>query len=101
MKIEMLMDHEVTISTPLEHPCYAGHFPGNPVVPGVLLLDLIVSELSRGPPRVIGSVKFHRPVKPGEGFVLRWKSVGPQVTFRCERDVVLLIEGSLTFGAAA
>jgi 3-hydroxyacyl-[acyl-carrier-protein] dehydratase len=95
------MDRQATISIPLTHPCYAGHFPGNPVVPGVVLLDLIVSELSRGPPRVIRSVKFHRAVKPGEGFVLHWKSAGSQVTFRCERDALLLIEGSLTFGAAA
>ena len=95
------MDRQANISTPLEHTCYAGHFPGNPVVPGVVLLELIVSELSRGPPRVIGSVKFHRAVKPGEGFVLRWKSSGPHLTFRCERDALLLIEGSLTFGAAA
>ena len=100
MKIEMPVDREVSITTPLTHPCYEGHFPGSPVVPGVILLDLIVSELARGAPRVISSVKFHRAVKPGEAFVLRFQSAGPQVTFRCERDAVLLIEGSLAFGAA-
>lgn len=70
-------------------------------MPGVVLLDLIVSELGRGPPRLIGSVKFHRAVKPGDACVLRWKSTGLQVTFRCEREADLLVEGSLKFGAAA
>jgi hypothetical protein len=66
-------------------------------VPGVVLLDLIVSELGRGPPRLIGGVKFHRALAPGEAFVLRWKSAGPQVMFRCERGAELLVEGSLAF----
>lgn len=95
------MDRSAQISIPLEHPCYAGHFPGNPVVPGVVLLDLIVGELKRGPPRLIGSVKFHRSVKPGDAFLLRWASTGQQVTFRCERDAELLIEGSLAFAPSA
>ena len=93
------MDHELRIQTPLEHPCYAGHFPGNPIVPGVLLLDLIVSALDRGAPRAFGSVKFRRAVKPGAAFTLQYRFAGPQLSFRGVADGQLLIEGSLTFGA--
>lgn len=49
-----------------EHPALPGHFPGMPIVPGVLLLD----ELLRGlePQRAgwrIGHAKFLKPVGPG------------------------------------
>lgn len=92
------MDRELQLLAPLDHPCYAGHFPGNPIVPGVLLLDLIVEALEQGAPRVIGSVKFHRAVKPGEAFTLRYRLAGPQLSFRCVSADQLLVEGTLSFG---
>jgi len=70
-------------------------------VPGVLLLELVVAALGRGAPSVLTRVKFLRAVLPGEAFVLRWKSTGPQVSFRGERGTDLIIEGSLEFGASA
>jgi 3-hydroxyacyl-[acyl-carrier-protein] dehydratase len=94
------MDREMQIQAPLDHPCYAGHFPGHPIVPGVLLLELIVDALERGAPRVVGNVKFHRSVSPGEFFTLRFRFVGPQLSFRCSNGEQLLVEGSLSFGRA-
>jgi len=94
------MDDKVSLTTPLNHPSYAGHFPGNPVIPGVLLLDLVVNALGRGAPSAIVGVKFHRALKPGESFELTWKSAGAMSRFRCTRDAALLADGSLEFGAA-
>jgi len=54
-----------------DHPALAGHFPGHPVVPGVVLLDhaiaLIGAALAQ-PLEIfqLGSVKFLSPVSPGE-----------------------------------
>jgi predicted LPLAT superfamily acyltransferase len=61
----------ITIEIGPTHPSLAGHFPGAPIVPGVVLLDetLRAIERSRGraPGRwTIGAAKFVKPVRPGE-----------------------------------
>lgn len=59
------------IAVPREHPSYAGHFPNQPIVPGVLLLELILVEIEASigiPIRLleIPNTKFQRPVTPEE-----------------------------------
>ncbi len=67
---------EVTLRVPESHACFDGHFPGQPIVPGVVLLHWAVSELARWQMRTLDVaslevLKFRRPVTPGETFVLR------------------------------
>ena len=97
---EPMKDGNATITTPLDHPCYAGHFPGNPIVPGVLLLDLVVAALGRGAPSAIVSMKFHRALAPGDRFEVEWKSAAAKSSFWCLRGAELVAEGSLEFGSA-
>lgn len=72
-----------------EHPCLPGHFPGQPVVPGVVLLDEALALLLAATPglRVAGlpAARFLRPVLPGEEVeVLRDAPVAPgRVGFAC------------------
>jgi 3-hydroxyacyl-[acyl-carrier-protein] dehydratase len=61
----------VTLTIEAEHPALPGHFPGAPIVPGVLLLDEMVRAAQmrsgRAPGRwCIGTAKFLKPVYPGE-----------------------------------
>jgi 3-hydroxyacyl-[acyl-carrier-protein] dehydratase len=65
----------VTITIAPEHPALAGHFPGAPILPGVLLLDEMVCALERerqhaGTRWRIGAAKFVKPVRPGETLTL-------------------------------
>ena len=56
---------------PIDHPCFPGHFPGQPILPGVLLLDRVMSlaQISLGKPLnecTVYNVKFLAAVMPGD-----------------------------------
>lgn len=73
------------ITIPLNHPAYSGHFPGCPLVPGSMLLDLILAAWDRPVPRV-PSVKFHRRVMPADELMLQFTATeGSAVRFSCTR----------------
>ncbi len=59
------------IRVPRTHPALPGHFPGRPVVPGVVILDHVIAAAQgrmRQPIRVLGleHAKFSRPLLPEE-----------------------------------
>ncbi len=89
------------LTAPPEHPAYAGHFPGNPVVPGVMLLDLIQGHIGRGAPLAVPNVKFHRALHPGETIELTWINEAQGARFRCTRAGELIADGSLRFSMEA
>lgn len=68
-------DADAVISVPAGHPAFPGHFPGRPVVPGVVLLDLAAEAARRafglGPLRRIARAKFVAPVGPDQAVALR------------------------------
>jgi 3-hydroxymyristoyl/3-hydroxydecanoyl-(acyl carrier protein) dehydratase len=57
---------------PANHPAFAGHFPGRPIVPGVMLLDRLLSFI--GTPCDIASAKFLSPAGPGETLEFEWQA---------------------------
>jgi len=59
----------------VDHPAFAGHFPGAPIVPGVVLLDEALRALASlfGVPLgrcTIREAKFRSPLRPGEPLAL-------------------------------
>lgn len=54
-----------------DHPCLPGHFPSEPIVPGVLLLDEVLYLLSSEARHWrVERVKFHHIVRAGEPLTL-------------------------------
>jgi 3-hydroxymyristoyl/3-hydroxydecanoyl-(acyl carrier protein) dehydratase len=71
----MNMEHQsppaASFTIAADHPALPGHFPGRPIVPGVVLLDhailRIAAALGRPIERFeIGTAKFLATVAPGE-----------------------------------
>ncbi len=62
----------------IHHPCLPGHFPGRPIVPGVVLLEQIETTLKKQFANweitEIAHVKFLQPVLPEERIELHLNS---------------------------
>jgi len=63
------------LSIAAEHAAYSGHFPGFPILPGAVLLDLAVHEIVRSRNLElecwrVTTVKFLKLVRPGEPLTL-------------------------------
>lgn len=66
------------------HPALPGHFPGNPVVPGVVLLDRVAAALERWRGVRIArlpQVKFLRPLLPEQEAELVLVDDGKSIRF--------------------
>ena len=71
---------------PPDHPAFAGHFPGTPILPGVMLLDNVLHAIAAATGIAldiceISSVKFLSPASPGDELVMR-HSVSANGTIR-------------------
>lgn len=94
-----MIEHRASALVPAAHPCLAGHFPGNPIVPAVVLLDRVLDAVRawRGPQwrlQRLLSAKFLLPLRPEEQFDIVLRMTGSRLDFRCERDTGLLAQGS-------
>ncbi|HSH86804.1 MAG TPA: hypothetical protein VK958_06065 [Methylophilus sp.] len=74
------MKKNTVLIIPIDHPAFAGHFPGTPIVPGVVLLDEVLYALRRDIGLTvtdwqISSVKFLSPLTPGESVSLEYEQL--------------------------
>ena len=95
----------MSFSIPHDHPCLPGHFPGHPLVPGVVLLDQVVAAIETGHsllgPLRLPQVKFLQPLRPGEAARVELDGAAPRWRFRVVREAgeVLLATGEVVSSA--
>lgn len=88
-----------------DHPALPGHFPGHPVVPGVVVLDRVLAAIEAASGAALGAlrlpqVKFVQPLLPGEAARIEIDSVvaegaPPRWRFRVLRDDTLVASGEV------
>lgn len=90
----------------LDHPSAPGHFPGNPLIPGALLLsetlraieDKLALNLAQGQPV---SAKFLHPVRPGDTVRIEFSEFKTgTIKFTCAVGATLVLTGTVTCEAA-
>ncbi len=74
------MSGRASLAIPADHPAFPGHFPGNLIVPGVVLLDAALAELEAGLDLdlrhyELSSAKFHAIVRPGEALQIEYETL--------------------------
>ncbi len=85
-----------TWTIPATHAALPGHFPGRPLVPGVLLLEVLAATLETrvgGHIARINEVKFVRPLRPDEAAEWHVEVDGRQVCFEVTRAATQIARG--------
>jgi 3-hydroxyacyl-[acyl-carrier-protein] dehydratase len=89
---------------PADHPAFAGHFPGNPILPGAVLLDVALEFIAsaRGfslDHCVVGSVKFLSPATPGDELQIQHECLASgAIRFEIVAGERKIASGSITPG---
>lgn len=99
--------HVVRRRVPVDHPSFAGHFPGRPILPGVLLLAEVMEALrGLGEPIAAGgceitSAKFLSPVLPGDELTITLQASNSGWRFDVHVGATRAATGSMAEAAGA
>ena len=106
------MQSHFDIAVERDHPAFAGHFPGAPIVPGVLLLDWVLCEIEAREhsifeagvllPGALSVAKFLTPVRPGDVLAVSYERGATKIVCRieCRQQLVATATFALRVGAS-
>ncbi|RQO36910.1 CoA ligase [Variovorax sp. KBW07] len=95
---------QMALAVPADHPVFAGHFPGQPLLPGALVLAEVMEAIQRVPALVtrlgsnptLAAAKFLAPVRPGSTLSIELQpeaGAGRGVRFDVRCDGVVAVSG--------
>lgn len=89
-----------------DHPAAQGHFPGNPMIPGAVLLSeavrLIEAGLGRSlSPCRIRRAKFPHPARPGDDLRIAFTEAHGSIRFECTVGADTVLVGEVECSASS
>lgn len=98
------MTYSFTIQA--SHPSLKGHFPNNPIVPGVIILDEIINIVKTLKPELtiasMQMVKFIHPLLAEQQVTVEIiEKSDNKISFNCSHDETKLVTGQLTLKSLA
>ena len=100
------MNSTTYYTVPLDHPAFAGHFPGTPILPGVALLDMALHAISAATGLSldiceVSSVKFLSPARPGDRLEIHHRRAsGDTLRFDIMAGTRVIASGSIAAPSA-
>lgn len=100
------MEYSVERCIAADHPCLPGHFPGHPLVPGVVILQCVVEALAECLPAqhviAVDNAKFVAPLLPDQTFTisLQGEPAEGRMRFECALREGRIALGQLRLSAA-
>ncbi|HUW29342.1 MAG TPA: hypothetical protein VMV97_12110 [Sulfuriferula sp.] len=94
-------------TVPLDHPAFPGHFPGTPILPGVVLLDVALQAIATASGIAldlceISSVKFLSPARPGDELLIQHTVLASgTIHFNIVADTRKIASGNIVAGSSA
>ena len=85
-----------------DHPASHGHFPGNPIIPGAVLLDETLRAIEAGleaglAPFRIRSAKFLHPARPGDRVQIEFsRTAQGEIRFTCAVEGRTVLSGQIS-----
>ncbi|MDQ7988236.1 MAG: hypothetical protein REI09_01270 [Candidatus Dactylopiibacterium sp.] len=91
------------LSVAPDHPALAGHFPGHPIVPGVVLLDAAQALVEAALGTAVSGIalaKFTSPAAPGDALALDFAAHNGGVRFEISCGTRKIASGRFTLAGA-
>src|SRR5512135_1023119 len=93
--------NKLTLQIAADHPTGAGHFPGNPIIPGALLLAEVLrcieaAEGARYASCNVKAAKFLHPARPGDTVEIGYAhSAQGTLEFQCAVGGTKVLTGAI------
>ena len=85
------------------HPSISGHFPGNPIVPGAVIIENVIKVFSRSNDSreitSLSTVKFIKPIEVNQKVDVNFLSISTElISFECISNNVVSVLGRFKVG---